>query len=110
MTKGYIIETPQSVSDDTTVASGVYVVDTSAKDVTLTLPAAAAGLMVKACCTSATKQLTVTAGSGDKLINASGAAKDSTKGDAAAYNNITLLAVDTTNWITLGYQGTWTYS
>ena len=110
MTKGYIIETPITAADDATMASGVYVIDTSAKDVNMTLPAAAAGLKVKVICTSATKQLTVTANTGDKLINASGAAKDSAKGNAAAYNNITLYAIDATSWVTLGFQGTWTYS
>jgi len=110
LTKGFIIETPQAVSDDAIVAGGTYIVDTSVKDVTITLPTAVAGLRVTAACSSATKQLTVAAGSGDKLINASGTAKDNAKGDAAAYNNISLLAVDTTNWITVGYQGTWTYA
>lgn len=109
--KGSVIETTQTAADDATLASGGSIlVDTSAKDVSITLPAAVAGLAVTAVCSSATKQLTVVAASGDKLINASGEAKDNTKGNAAAYNNISLLAVDGTNWITTGFQGTWTYS
>jgi len=109
--KGSVIETTQTAADDATLtAGGSVLVDTSAKDISITLPAAVAGLAVTAVCSSATKQLTVVAASGDKLINASGAAKDNTKGNAAAYNNISLMAVDGTNWITTGYQGTWTYA
>lgn len=110
-TKGEVIGYVGTASDDATLTcGGTILVDTSSKDVNITLPTAAAGLCVKAVCTSATKQLTVTANTSDKVINASGAAKDSVKGSAAAYNNITLFAVDATNWVTLGYQGTWTYS
>ncbi|XUX01211.1 MAG: hypothetical protein TUN42_04275 [Dehalogenimonas sp.] len=109
--KGGVVNAVVTSSDDSTATAGcTHLVDTSVKDVNLTLPAAAAGLNVRATCSSATKQLTVTAGSGDKLINASGAQKDSAKANAAAYAHISLVAVDATNWITVGYQGTWTYS
>ena len=111
LTKGSVVQTVTAVAETGPgTIGGVYLVDTSSADVTLTLPAASAGLVITAACTSATKQLIITAATGDKLINASGEAKDKATGNAAAYNNITLVAVDGTNWITTGFQGTWTYA
>ena len=111
MTKGGVIEYVGTASKDAEMATpGYMLVDTSSEDVTITLPTAVAGWRCGAVCTSATKQLTVAANSSDKLIDASGAAKDSAKANAAAYSAIYLLAVDATNWVTTSFQGTWTYS
>jgi len=111
MTKGGVIEYVGTASKAAEMATpGYMLVDTSSEDVTITLPAAVAGWRCGAVCTSATKQLTVAANSSDKLIDASGAAKDSAKANAAAYSAIYLLAVDATNWVTTSSQGTWSYS
>jgi hypothetical protein len=111
LTKGSFIDYVVSVSDDTAATlGGTYIVDTSAKDVTLTLPAAAAGLTVTAIATSATKQLTIAAASGDKILEAY-TAKDQVKANAAAGARLTLRCLGAVNWIALDAGvGTWTYS
>ena len=78
MTKGGVIEYVGTASKDAEMTTpGYMLVDTSTKDVTITLPTAVAGWRCGAVCTSASKKLTVAANSSDKLIDASGAAKDS---------------------------------
>lgn len=111
LTEGHLVDYVTSISDDTAATiAGTYIVDTTTKDVTLTLPAAAAGLTVTAIATSATKQLTVAAASGDKILEAY-VAKDKMKANAAAGAMITLRCLTTTNWIALDAGvGTWVYS
>ena len=113
MTAGGVRETITAVADTpaTAVTDGVYVVDTSAKDIVLTLPSAVAGMHIIVVATSATKQVEIDAASGDKLLNTSYVATDKVKANAAAGANIHLVAISTTNWLTIGTSlGTWTYS
>jgi len=111
LTKGSFLDYVVAVSDDTAATlGGTYIVDTSAKDVTLTLPAAVAGLTVTGIATSATKQLTIKAATGDKILEAY-VAKDQVKANAAAGAMLTLRCLTATNWIALDAGvGTWTYS
>jgi len=111
LTKGSFIDYVVAISDDTAATlGGTYIVDTSAKDVTLTLPAAVAGLTVTAIATSATKQLTIAAASGDKILEAY-VAKDQVKANAAAGAMLTLRCLGAVNWVAVDAGvGTWTYS
>jgi len=86
------------------------VVCTLTADRTLTLPAAAAGKMVTFIHQSGDFVLKVVADTGDKLLDAAGAAKDNVVDDKGLDVRFTLLAIDATNWVTTQTEGGLTYA
>lgn len=94
----------------TAMCGNVSVATGSSAAIALTLPAAAAGLEYTIFQISGTKNIVITAGTGDYII-ADNAADDNTATLTSCIGgSIVLRAMDATNWVVLGSNGTWGYT
>lgn len=88
------------------VGGQVYTNTGSAGSITFNLPAAVAGMHVTVIA-SAANAITINPDDSDKILVLTNATGDATSSDGSQGACVTLVAVDTTNWMVVSQIGTW---
>ena len=95
-------------STSTRIAYGGFILATAA--ITITMPAAAAGMSVCVYVRDASETVVIDVPAGDQIKPTTNATGDSISSPGAAGDFICMVAFDATDWYVLGKSGTWTDS